>query len=256
MAPGPAVGIAGVGRMGTAAALRLNSLGFPVTVANRTAAVASELAATSLAFPVQIALVLIAFGLTSLVGLERRLRRKSAGLRTHALVGTGPGAANYGAAISGGWKGFFDSLPDDFFDGSVPQPGRLLVRWARRDALYRPIQALLGAVATAAGTLRLGVTVTDVDAAAGTVVAGGGWAAGSGRSLSVPMKSMRPSSVLRSISIRTRSPSRRRPIGPPASASGPTWPMQAPVDTPEKRASVSTGTCLPQGRCLSAEVSW
>ena len=41
------------------------------------------------AVPVQVALVLIAFGLTSLVGLERRLRRKSAGLRTHALLGTG-----------------------------------------------------------------------------------------------------------------------------------------------------------------------
>lgn len=40
-------------------------------------------------FPVQLVLVLCAFGLTSLVGLERRLRRKSAGLRTHALVGTG-----------------------------------------------------------------------------------------------------------------------------------------------------------------------
>ena len=34
------------------------------------------------------------------------------------------------------------------------------------------------------------------------------------------------------------------PIGPPASASGPTWPMQAPVDTPEKRASVTTATRL------------
>ena len=41
--------------------------------------------------------------------------------------------------------------------------------------------------------------------------------------------------------------SRRRrslPIGPPASASGPTWPMHAPVDTPEKRASVTIATCL------------
>ena len=40
-------------------------------------------------FPDQLPLLLAAFGLTSLVGLERRLRRKSAGLRTHALVGTG-----------------------------------------------------------------------------------------------------------------------------------------------------------------------
>ena len=36
--------------------------------------------------------------------------------------------------------------------------------------------------------------------------------------------------------------------GPPASASGPTWPMQAPVQTPLKRASVMSATCLPQGR--------
>ncbi|ALU39475.1 hypothetical protein AS188_06590 [Kocuria flava] len=39
--------------------------------------------------PLQITLVAAAFGLTALIGLERRLRRKSAGLRTHALVGTG-----------------------------------------------------------------------------------------------------------------------------------------------------------------------
>ena len=45
-------------------------------------------------------------------------------------------------------------------------------------------------------------------------------------------------------------------MGPPASASGPTWPMQAPVETPEKRASVSTATCLPHEMCLSAEVIW
>ena len=39
--------------------------------------------------PTQLGLTLAAFALTALVGLERRLRRKSAGLRTHALVGTG-----------------------------------------------------------------------------------------------------------------------------------------------------------------------
>lgn len=33
--------------------------------------------------------VLLAFGLCTLVGIERQLRRKSAGVRTHALVGTG-----------------------------------------------------------------------------------------------------------------------------------------------------------------------
>ena len=37
---------------------------------------------------------------------------------------------------------------------------------------------------------------------------------------------------------------------------GETWPMQAPVETPEKRASVMTATCLPPSRCLRAEVSW
>ena len=40
------------------------------------------------------------------------------------------------------------------------------------------------------------------------------------------------------------------------SASGETWPMQAPVETPLNRASVSSATCLPNGRYLSAEVSW
>ena len=30
----------------------------------------------------------------------------------------------------------------------------------------------------------------------------------------------------------------------------------APVETPEKRASVSTATCLPHDRCLSAAVIW
>ncbi len=41
-------------------------------------------------------------------------------------------------------------------------------------------------------------------------------------------------------------------MGPPASASGPMWPMQAPVETPEKRASVRTAICLPKLRCLRA----
>ena len=45
-------------------------------------------------------------------------------------------------------------------------------------------------------------------------------------------------------------------MGPPASASGPTWPMQAPVETPEKRASVTSATCLPTSRYFSAEVTW
>ena len=55
-----------------------------------------------------------------------------------------------------------------------------------------------------------------------------------------------PSSRTRSTTMRIMSPSRTLPIGPPASASGPTWPMQAPVETPENRASVMTATCLPK----------
>ena len=52
------------------------------------------------------------------------------------------------------------------------------------------------------------------------------------------------------------SPSRTFPIGPPAKASGPTCPMQAPVDTPENRASVMSATCFPYDRCFSAAVIW
>jgi hypothetical protein len=66
---------------------------------------------------------------------------------------------------------------------------------------------------------------------------------------------MLPSRVRVSMTTRTVSPSRRRPIGPPASASGPTWPMHAPVETPEKRASVISVIVLPISRCLSAEVT-
>ena len=41
------------------------------------------------AFWAQATAVLLAFGLCTVVGVERQLRRKSAGIRTHALVGTG-----------------------------------------------------------------------------------------------------------------------------------------------------------------------
>jgi putative Mg2+ transporter-C (MgtC) family protein len=37
----------------------------------------------------QVTLLLAAFGLSSLIGLERELRQKNAGLRTHTLVGVG-----------------------------------------------------------------------------------------------------------------------------------------------------------------------
>jgi putative Mg2+ transporter-C (MgtC) family protein len=62
--------------------------------------------------PVQVALVLIAFGLTSLVGLERRLRRKSAGLRTHALVGTGSAVFTLVSAYGFGALPGIDAGPD------------------------------------------------------------------------------------------------------------------------------------------------
>ena len=73
---------------------------------------------------------------------------------------------------------------------------------------------------------------------------------------SSPTRSIVPSRRTRSTTIRIRSPSRTRPIGPPARASGPTWPMQAPVETPENRASVITAICLPNERCFRAEVIW
>ena len=57
-----------------------------------------------------------------------------------------------------------------------------------------------------------------------------------------------------SMMISIWSPSCSLPMAPPASASGEICPMQAPVETPLKRASVSSATCLPVGSHLSAEV--
>ena len=65
---------------------------------------------------------------------------------------------------------------------------------------------------------------------------------------SQPIRSTLPSSLTVSISIRIVSPSRTRPIGPPASPSGPTWPIHAPVLTPLNRASVIRATCFPHSR--------
>ncbi|GAA1749070.1 MgtC/SapB family protein [Kocuria aegyptia] len=62
--------------------------------------------------PVQLALVVSAFGLTALVGLERRLRRKSAGLRTHALVGTGSAVFTLVSAYGFGALPGIDAGPD------------------------------------------------------------------------------------------------------------------------------------------------
>jgi putative Mg2+ transporter-C (MgtC) family protein len=62
--------------------------------------------------PVQLALVVTAFGLTALVGLERRLRRKSAGLRTHTLVGTGSAVFTLVSAYGFGTLPGIDAGPD------------------------------------------------------------------------------------------------------------------------------------------------
>ncbi len=62
--------------------------------------------------PVQLALVVTAFGLTALVGLERRLRRKSAGLRTHTLVGTGSAVFTLVSAYGFGALPGIDAGPD------------------------------------------------------------------------------------------------------------------------------------------------
>jgi putative Mg2+ transporter-C (MgtC) family protein len=62
--------------------------------------------------PVQLVLVATAFGLTALVGLERRLRRKSAGLRTHALVGTGSAVFTLVSAYGFGALPGIDAGPD------------------------------------------------------------------------------------------------------------------------------------------------
>jgi putative Mg2+ transporter-C (MgtC) family protein len=52
--------------------------------------------------------IALAFGLSSLIGLEREIRQKDAGLRTHALVGTGAalfllvGKYGFGDVLTGG----------------------------------------------------------------------------------------------------------------------------------------------------------
>ena len=76
----------------------------------------------------------------------------------------------------------------------------------------------------------------------------------SNRSSPSPTRSTVPCSPFRSITISIQSPSNTFPIGPPASASGEICPTQAPVDTPLNRASVSTATCLQNGRLFNAEV--
>nr|GFD11802.1 hypothetical protein [Tanacetum cinerariifolium] len=48
------------------------------------------------------------------------------------------------------------------------------------------------------------------------------------------------------MSISTLSPSRTRPIAPPAAASGEAWPMDRPEVPPEKRPSVNSAQALPR----------
>ena len=74
--------------------------------------------------------------------------------------------------------------------------------------------------------------------------------------LRVDIASIEPSRARVSMRTRMRSPSRSLPKGPPAQASGLMWPMQAPVDTPENRPSVSNVTRRPLGRYFNAEVTW
>jgi putative Mg2+ transporter-C (MgtC) family protein len=99
--------------------------------------------------PVQVALVLIAFGLTSLVGLERRLRRKSAGLRTHALVGTGSAVFTLVSAYG------FDALPG--IDAG-PDPSRVAAQ-----------------IITGIGFLGAGVIFTNRDVVHGLTTAASIW---------------------------------------------------------------------------------
>jgi glycosyltransferase involved in cell wall biosynthesis len=60
-------------------------------------------------------------------------------------------------------------LPEDCFERAVPQPGRTLVRLARSEALYRPLQGTLRVSAWIAGTLRLFRLETHLGYIAGTI---------------------------------------------------------------------------------------
>ena len=50
------------------------------------------------------------------------------------------------------------------------------------------------------------------------------------------------------------SPSCTRAMGPPTAASGETWPMDAPLEAPEKRPSVISATDEPSPMPTMAEV--
>ena len=57
-----------------------------------------------------------------------------------------------------------------------------------------------------------------------------------------------------SMSMEISSPSRTRAMGPPAAASGLTWPTQGPLLAPEKRPSVMSATDLASPMPQMAEV--
>ncbi|WP_308495876.1 MULTISPECIES: MgtC/SapB family protein [unclassified Candidatus Sulfotelmatobacter] len=65
----------------------------------------------------QVSAVLLAFGLCTVMGTERQLRRKSAGMRTHALVGSGSAILTLVSAYG------FQPLPG--IDQLPPDPSRI-----------------------------------------------------------------------------------------------------------------------------------
>ena len=62
--------------------------------------------------------------------------------------------------------------------------------------------------------------------------------------------------VLAGISIAIISPSSIRAIGPPVAASGETWPIDAPLDAPQKRPSVINATLEPSPMPAMADVGF
>lgn len=85
------------------------------------------------------------------------------GLRARHLYDKSPAAFLRAARNSGATRAAVQAahaealgpLPADFFARGAPWPGRLLVRWARREGARRPTVALLRGLAAFAGTLRL-----------------------------------------------------------------------------------------------------
>jgi len=101
---------------------------------------------------------------------DRRLRARHMYAKTpKAFLRASRNSGATQAAVHAAHAETIGALPEDFFDRTVPLPGRLLVRWARRDALCRPIQALLRAFAGIAGALRLFRVESHVGYVMGTI---------------------------------------------------------------------------------------